>query len=61
MEEIITITLTDIERRILVRALDQLRTDQIANKKHHDSIDEILMRVCDAKVQKTRNKSYEER
>ncbi len=61
MEEIITITLTDIERRILVRALNQLRAEQIVNNKHYDSIDDLLMRVCDAKVQKTRCKNYETR
>lgn len=61
MEESIHIAITDIERRIMVRALNELREEQILNGKYHDSIDDLLLKICDAKAQKSKHKNYEER
>lgn len=47
-EEIINIKVDDTERRIIVRALSDLRDKQKLENKHHDFIDTLIIKVCDA-------------
>ena len=59
-EERYVIKVTDMERRILVKALTLLKEQQIKEDKNYDFIDELIIRSCDATTIK-RNKTYEER
>lgn len=59
-EERYVIKVTDMERRILVKALTLLKEQQIKEEKNYDFIDELIIRSCDAAPIK-RNKTYEER
>lgn len=61
-EQVYEITVTDTERRILLHALNYLRTRQIEEKKSYDFIDDLILRACDAPIAKGKAKrSYEER
>lgn len=61
-EQYYDITVTDTERRIILNALSQLKAKQIEQSKNYDSIDDIILKACDAPVSKGKNKrSYEER
>lgn len=53
-EEMIEIQVDDTERRIIVRALADLRDKQRLAQKNYDFLDSLIVKVCDANV----NKSY---
>ena len=53
-EEIIEIQVDDTERRIIVRALADLRDKQRMKHKNYDFLDSLIVKVCDANV----NKAY---
>ena len=53
-EEMIEIQVDDTERRIIVRALADLRDKQRMAHKNYDFLDSLIVKVCDANV----NKSY---
>lgn len=59
-EEHYVIRVTDMERRIFVKALTLLKEQQIKEDKSYDFIDDLIIRTCDA-VPIKRNKTYEER
>lgn len=56
-DDMINIYVDDTERRIIVRALADLREKQKAQNKHHDFLDDLIIKVCDA--DKAHMKSYE--
>lgn len=59
-EDIFTIKVTDMERRILVKALTLLKEKQIKEDKNYDFIDDLIIKSCEAApVRKKR--AYEER
>lgn len=61
-EQFYDITVTDTERRIILNALSQLKAKQIEHRKNYDSIDDIILKACDAPISKGKNKrNYEER
>lgn len=61
-EQFYDITVTDTERRIIINALSQLKARQIEQRKNYDSIDDLILRACDAPQTKGKNKRiYEER
>ena len=47
-EEIIDIQVDDTERRIIVRALADLRDKQRMEHKNYDFLDSLIVKVCDA-------------
>ena len=59
-EERYVIKVTDMERRIVLKALTLLKEQQIRENRNYDFIDELIIRTCDAEPIK-RNKAYEER
>lgn len=53
-EDNICIQVDDTERRIIVRALADLRDKQRMAHKNYDFLDSLIVKVCDANV----NKAY---
>lgn len=53
-EDNICIQVDDTERRIIVRALADLRDKQRIAHKNYDFLDSLIVKVCDADV----NKAY---
>lgn len=53
-DEMIEIQVDDTERRIIVRALADLRDKQRMAHKNYDFLDSLIVKVCDANV----NKAY---
>ncbi|MEF9966897.1 MAG: hypothetical protein RR766_00170 [Longicatena sp.] len=59
----VLIPVTDIERRIIISALEQVKFDLKSKGHNYDYIDDITLKVCDAKTVKEMNirkNSYEE-
>ena len=54
-EDIIDIKIDDTERRIIVRALADLRDKQRLAQKNYDFLDSLIIKVCDADSNKTMN------
>ena len=46
------IALDDFERRVVVNCLNEMRNSLIANGKYTDAVDEILLKIIDAKQKK---------
>lgn len=46
------IALDDFERRVVVNFLNEMRNSLIANGKYTDPVDEILLKIIDAKQKK---------
>lgn len=56
------IIVTDLERRIIIQALSNLKNKQIAENKKYDFIDDLIICCCDAPlVSHKKNRSHEER
>ncbi|MDD4681440.1 MAG: hypothetical protein PHP79_11295 [Clostridia bacterium] len=53
------IALDDFERRVLVNSLNDMRNRLIADGKYTDAVDEVLLKVINAKTQKFRIRSKE--
>ena len=51
----IALVVDDTERRIIVRALADLRDKQRMEHKNHDFLDTLIVKVCDAPVTPTRS------
>lgn len=61
-ETLYTANVTDVEKRIIIKALSTLKQKQIEDNKSYDCIDDLIIRFCDAPVMKGKNKrGYEER
>lgn len=58
-EEQYAIKVTDMERRILIKALTLLKEKQIKEDKNYDFIDDLIIKSCDA-VPIKRKRAYEE-
>jgi hypothetical protein len=54
-EDIIDIKIDDTERRIIVRALADLRDKQRLAQKNYDFLDSLIVKVCDADSNKSIN------
>ena len=48
------IVLDDFERRVVINGLNQFRTQLIADCKHTEALDEVLLKIIDAKQKKFR-------
>lgn len=59
-EEQYAIKVTDMERRILIKALTLPKEKQIKEDKNYDFIDDLIIKSCDA-VPIKRKRAYEER
>ncbi|MCD7893521.1 MAG: hypothetical protein LUG60_14690 [Erysipelotrichaceae bacterium] len=59
-EAIVTIKVTDVERRIIIKALTDLRDEQIRKHKSYDFIEDIINKSAMATTSKERYR-YEER
>ncbi len=46
------IALNDFERRVVVNCLNEMRNNLIANGKYTDAVDEVLLKIIDAKQKK---------
>ena len=46
------IALDDFERRIVVNCLNEMRNNLISNGKYTDAVDEVLLKIIDAKQKK---------
>ena len=46
------IALDDFERRVVVNCLNETRNNLIANGKYTDAVDEVLLKIIDAKQKK---------
>ena len=42
----------DFERRVIVNCLNEMRNNLIANGKYTDAVDEVLLKIIDAKQKK---------
>ena len=51
-EERYHLVLDDFEQGVVIRALNDLRTDLISDKRETDAIDEVLLKVCKAPTKK---------
>lgn len=51
-EERYHLVLDDFEQGVVIRALNDLRTDLISNKRETDAVDEVLLKVCKAPTKK---------
>lgn len=54
------IKVSDMERRILIKALTVLKENQIKENKNYDFIDSLIIKSCDATPIRGK-RSYEER
>lgn len=59
-EELFVIKVTDMERRIMIRALTVLKEKQIREDRNYDFIDSLIIRSCDA-IPVRSKRVYEER
>lgn len=59
-EELFVIKVTDMERRIMIRALTVLKEKQIKEDRNYDFIDSLIIRSCDATPVRSK-RVYEER
>ena len=48
------IALDDFERRVIVNCLNEMRNNLIANGKYTDAVDEVLLKIIDAKQKNSR-------
>ena len=48
------IALDDFERRVIVNCMNEMRNNLITSGKHTDVVDEILLKIIDAKQKKFR-------
>lgn len=48
------IALDDFERRVVINGLNQFRTHLITEGKHTDALDEVLLKIIDAKQKRFR-------
>lgn len=58
------VTVSSLEQRIIVNALNKLKEYQIKQDKDYSAIDDIIIKVCDARPVKEkgfRRKHFEER
>lgn len=58
------VTVSSLEQRIIVNALNKLKEYQIKQEKDYSAIDDIIIKVCDARPVKEkglRRKHFEER
>lgn len=46
------IALDDFERRVVVKCLNEMRNELIREGKYTDAVDEILLKIIDAKTKK---------
>ena len=53
-EERYHLVLDDFEQGVVIRALNDLRTDLISDKRETDAVDEVLLKVCKAPTKKIR-------
>lgn len=44
------IALDDFERRVVVNCLNEMRNNLIANGKYTDAVDELIIKICNAKT-----------
>lgn len=58
-EEVFTITVTDVERRIMINALSLLKNKQICEHKSYDCVEDIILKLCNAETIKGRKQRYE--
>lgn len=56
-----TLTLDYFDHRLIVRALNDLRTDQVQQKKPTEDIDDLMLRVIDAPKTKHRKRRRDAR
>lgn len=57
-DNVIEIRIDDTEKRIIVRALADLRDKQRLENKNFDFLDELIVKVCDS-YPKNQNKNFE--
>lgn len=55
------IRVDDLQRRIIVQALSDLKDKQKSQGKQYDFIDNLILVVCDAPLTKKKNHFYEKR
>lgn len=49
-----TVTISDVERRLLVVALSDLKDKQKAKNKNFDFLDDLIIKICDAQKGRVR-------
>ena len=57
-KEYFNITVDDVEKRILVQALSDLKDQQKLENKNYDFIDDLIIKVCDAPIKKGKYTQY---
>lgn len=61
-EPMFSINVTDLEKRVIIKALDYLKEKQKHENKNYDILDTLIIRTCDAPLVKGKGKlTYEER
>ncbi len=59
-QEVFTITVDDVERRLLIKSLTVLKEKQIKEDKQYSFLDDLIVKICDAPL-KTKRLFHEER
>ena len=59
--DLYTITVSDVERRILVKGLTVLKEKQIKEDKDYSFLDDLIVKVCDAPLKSNKKHLYESR
>ena len=57
-KEYFNIIVDDVEKRILIQALSELKDQQKLENKNFDFIDDLIIKVCDAPMAKGRFNQY---
>lgn len=60
-EVLFDVTIDDVQRRIIVQALSDLKDKQKEQGKRYDFIDTIILKVCEAPLSKKKMRFYETR
>lgn len=64
MDDALNVTVSSLEQRIIINALNKLKEYQIKQNKDYSTIDDIIIKVCDARPIKEkghRRRYFEER
>ena len=64
MDDSFHVTVSSLEQRIIINALNKIKEHQIKNGKDYTAIDDIIIKVCDARPTKEkghRKRYFEER
>lgn len=60
-EEKCILTLDHYEQNLIIKALNEMRSDLIGERRPTDMVDGVMLKAIDAPIKKVKSRSYEER